>query len=126
MRNAFWVILAIGCGSAADKSEDTGTPGTDDPGPTGDFSEYINTTNPYIGDLDCFTGTLGVETASTGCAGQTRTMSAEIDDFQSGDVVDEATVEIFLADGIVGQAFDCRMQLFRCFCHKSFRSRAAL
>jgi len=106
MRKIIWLALAIGCGGS---SKDTGDDdGGDDTGggsigPTGDFGDYISTTEDPGGDLSCYTGTTPAsDVAGAGCVGNTRTMSAEVMDFQTDNPVDEASVEIFLGDGIFG------------------------
>jgi len=107
MRKIIWMALAVtlGCSedAAEDKSDDTGGGGSGPTGPVGDFDDYINTSVDPGGDLSCYTATEpGTESAADGCAGQIRTMYAEVLDFQTDNPVDEATVQIYLVDGIFG------------------------
>ena len=109
MRKLIWMSLAlvVACG---DKTEDSGGgsllgdgDGDADGGGGGGgvFEDFISVTDPPIGNLDCFTGTLGTESPAAGCEA-TRTMTATVMDFQDDVPVDEATAEIYLADGIFG------------------------
>jgi len=105
MRKIIWLALALGC---ADDAKDTGDDsdtggGGGGGGPVGDMADYINTTEDAGGDLSCYTGTTPTsDVVGDGCLGHTRTMSAEVKDFQTDNAVDEASVEIFLGDGIFG------------------------
>jgi hypothetical protein len=110
MRKLIWMSLALTVACGGDKGEDTSGPGggdgdgdADGGGGGGVFEDFINVTDAPVGNLDCFTGTLGTETAGSGCLA-TRTMSATVMDFQDDIPVDEATVELYLADGIFGAA----------------------
>ncbi|MGB0641621.1 MAG: hypothetical protein ACPGTU_19975, partial [Myxococcota bacterium] len=86
MRKMIWMSLAlvVACG---DKTEDSGGGSAlgDDTatGSTGGgvFEDFISVTDPPIGNLDCFTGTLGTESPAAGCEA-TRTMTATVMDFQ--------------------------------------------
>ena len=53
------------------------------------------------GDLSCLAGSLVTESPGSGCVRE-RTMLGTVMDFQDGSPVREASVEIFLADGIFG------------------------
>lgn len=108
MRKIIWLALAIGCSWGKEDGDsgsdtDTGGGGGGGGGPVGDFADYINTSVDPGGDLTCYTGTTpSTDTVGDGCTGHTRTMSAEVQDFQTDNPVDEAGVEIFLGDGIFG------------------------
>jgi hypothetical protein len=106
MRKIIWLALAIGCGGdAKDTGEDDagGDSGGGGSVESGSFDDYINTSVTAGGDLSCYTGTTPApDVLGAGCDGHTRTMSAEVSDFQTDNPVDEASVEIFLGDGIFG------------------------
>lgn len=105
MRHTTICLLALTLGCATEKSSSGGDTGTDGGGGGGggssDISGFINVTDAPVGNLSCFTGELGVETAAAGCVAQ-RPMSGLVTDFQDGDPVDDATVEIFMNDVIDG------------------------
>ena len=103
MRNLFLLALLVACGDK--DSDDTASTGGDTgggtTGPTGNFEDFINVTDEPDGDLSCFTGSLGTESAASGCV-ESKTMSGNVIDFQTDNPVDEAKLELFLADGIFG------------------------
>ena len=105
MRNLSLVLLmsAVACGEKRDGSgDDTGTTGGGGGGGGGgDIADYINVTDAPVGNLSCFSAAdgLGTESAAPGCVGE-RQMSGSVVDFQEGDPVDEATVELFFGDSI--------------------------
>ena len=103
MRNLSLVLLmsAVACSDKEESSGgDTGTTGGGGGG-GGDIADYINVTDAPVGNLSCFSAAdgLGTESAAPGCVGE-RQMSGSVVDFQEGDPVDEATVELFFGDSI--------------------------
>jgi len=106
MRKIIWLALAIGCGGDKDTGDAPDTGGGGGGGgdmATGEFEDYINSSADAGGDLTCYTGsTPAPDVLGSGCTGHTKTMSAEVLDFQTDNLVDEATVEVFLGDGIFG------------------------
>ena len=104
-------MLLMGAVACGDKSEssgsDTGSTGGDDGGGGGggDIADYINVTDAPVGDLTCFSAAsgLGQEVAAAGCVGE-RQMSGMVSDFQEGDPVDEAKVELFFGDSITASS----------------------
>ena len=104
MRNLSLVLLmsAVACSDKEDSSGgDTGTTGGGGGGGGGNIADYINVTDAPVGNLSCFSAAdgLGTESAAPGCVGE-RQMSGSVLDFQEGDPVDEATVELFFGDSI--------------------------
>ena len=105
MRNLSLVLLmsAVACSDKEDGSGgDTGTTGGGGGGGGGgNIADYINVTDAPVGNLSCFSAAdgLGTESAAPGCVGE-RQMSGSVLDFQEGDPVDEATVELFFGDSI--------------------------
>ena len=104
MRNLSLVLLmsAVACSDKEDGSGgDTGTTGGGGGGGGGNIADYINVTDAPVGNLSCFSAAdgLGTESAAPGCVGE-RQMSGSVVDFQEGDPVDEATVELFFGDSI--------------------------
>ena len=104
MRNLSLVLLmsAVACSDKEESSGgDTGTTGGGGGGGGGDIADYINVTDAPVGNLSCFSAAdgLGTESAAPGCVGE-RQMSGSVVDFQEGDPVDEATVELFFGDSI--------------------------
>ena len=105
MRNLSLVLLmsAVACSDKDDSSGgDTGTTGGGGGGGGGgNIADYINVTDAPVGNLSCFSAAdgLGTESAAPGCVGE-RQMSGSVLDFQEGDPVDEATVELFFGDSI--------------------------
>ena len=97
------LVLTVACGDKSD-DEDTGTVAEDTANTFvggGVFEDFINVTEEPIGNIDCFTGSLGTETPAENCIAQ-RSMAGQVLDFQEDDPVDEAQVEFFWADAIFG------------------------
>ena len=105
MRNLSLVLLmsAVACSDKDDSSGgDTGTTGGGGGGGGGgNIADYINVTDAPVGNLSCFSAAdgLGTESAAPGCVGE-RQMSGSVLDFQEGDPVDAAKVELFFGDSI--------------------------
>ena len=103
-------------GSGTDDDSPTGT-GGDEPEPGtnvedtaiprvgGVFEDFINVTDLPVGDLSCFSGSLGTETAVENCI-VPRSMAGQVMDFQEDEPVEEAQVEFFWADTIDGPPDD--------------------
>jgi len=74
-------------------TDDTGT-GTESAASDPRFDEFINVVDLPSGDFSCFTGSLQIEEAATGCVAQ-RSLLGSVRDFQEDSPVGEATVEFF-------------------------------
>ncbi len=102
---ALSLVVAAGC---TDKPADTGS-ASDDTGTDGGnadvFSEIINVTETATGDYSCYAGygTWTEHTADSSCVEKVP-MSGRIEDFESGDGVSAATIEVFDEDTVTTEA----------------------
>lgn len=82
-----------------------GDKGTDDSGTTGDeraFDDFVNVTTPWVGNTDeCIAGK--VQEVDPSCIVDL-SVNGTIEDFQSGDPVRDATVQLWVSDSISGSA----------------------
>ena len=103
------LVFAVSCSKKEDTEDSGGEVHTSDADGGGEggglFEDFINVTDPPVGDLSCLTGTLGTESPAEGCIAQ-RSMAGTVLEFQDDYPVDEAQVELFFADGIFGAADD--------------------
>lgn len=95
-------LTACGSGGGDDSGTGTGTTGTTGTNPD-KFAEVITVDVPATGDLACFTtgSAWNLQTVDASCVG-TAPFTNEIIDFETGDVVADATVELFLSDSVNG------------------------
>jgi len=106
------LALAVGCsggdkGGAADTGGGDGGAGGDGGGGGGGFSDYINTTVTPTGDFGDFAAgyeAVGSWLAQSPDAAKVETvpLTGKVEDFESGDGVAQATVEVFYTDAIGG------------------------
>lgn len=92
-----WSGLAVGCGGK--EADDDSTAPTTTPPATLDRAEVITVTTPLIGDSSCFDpgGTWGAQTVDPTCQDLVD-VTGDVEDFQSGDGVANAQIELFYAD----------------------------
>lgn len=92
-------LLLTACSGSSDGKDGDGT-GDDTASAAGiTREEAITVTTPYTGDTTCFSGEFTAQTPGAGCTAD-QALSAEVNDFQSGDAVGQADVEFWFSDDI--------------------------
>jgi len=104
----YWILsltLLNACGTSPTDGDTDTDSGTD---PVSAFDALVNVTDPVVGDLSCYTAgtdwaTIEWNTPNIDETAKTsQPTTGEVNDFESGDSVPDATVEVWLDDAASG------------------------
>lgn len=91
---AYLLLAPLACDGGSDDSKDTEDTGSES---GRDFSDFVSTTTPYVGDNACIGGSFGEVDPSKQVD---VTLNGEVRDFQEEEPVPDATVKFWFGDDI--------------------------